>query len=228
MAQSLFVIGYIKIIIMKKTIIYTFALFLFSFQFVAAQSNVEAEKIISDLLTHVKTSAIKTNFKLAMTEKTHPQMQVSSGIFTIKGNKFVLEMDAMKVFFDGKTQWAYISQNNEVSITEPSEKELAETNPMAILAGFKSKSNIQFSKKVKSTQNYCLEMLPKTKNKDITKIEVQINKTNGNLFSIKLTNKNGSVSVLTLSNFQKGLKVGDNVFVFDKAKYKNVVENDLR
>jgi len=213
---------------MKNKFIYTFALFLLSFQFIAAQSNAEAEKIITDLLSNAKISAIKTNFKLAMNEKNNPQTQVSSGTFTIKGSKFVLEMDAMKVFFDGKTQWAYVPQNNEVSITEPSEKELSETNPMAILSGFKLKSNIQFSTKVKSDQNHCIEMLPKIKNKDIAKIEVQVNKSNGNLFSIKLTNKNGSSSILTLSSFQKGLKVNDNVFVFDKAKYKNVVENDLR
>jgi len=213
---------------MKKNIIYTFVLIFFSFQFIAAQSNAEAEKIVSDLLVNAKTNAIKTNFKLAMNEKNNPQPQVSSGTFTIKGDKFVLEMDAMKVFFDGKTQWAYVPQNNEVSITEPSEKELAETNPMAILSSFKSKSNIQFSSKIKSNQNHCLEMLPKIKNKDFTKIEVQVNKTNGNLFSIKLQNKNGSSSILTLNNFQKGLKVNDNIFVFEKAKYKNVVENDLR
>jgi len=213
---------------MKNKFIYTFTLFLFSFQFIAAQSKADAEKIITDLLVNAKTNAIKTNFKLAITEKSSAQTQVSSGVFTIKANKFVLEMDEMKVFFDGKTQWAYIPQNNEVSITEPTEKELSETNPMAILSGFKTKSNIQFSKNVKSVQNHCLEMLPKVKNKDITKIEVQVNKTNGNLFSIKLINKNGSTSVLTLSGFQKGLKVNDAVFGFDKAKYKNVVENDLR
>ena len=213
---------------MKNKIIYSLVFFLFTFQIIAAQGNAEANKIITDLLANAKTNAIKTNFKLAINEKSSPQTQVSSGTFTIKGNKFVLEMDAMKVFFDGKTQWAYVPQNNEVSITEPSEMELAETNPMAILSGFKSKSNVQFSKKVKSDQNYCLEMLPTAKNKDITKIEVQINKTNGNLFSIKLINKNGSASVLTLSSFQKGLKVNDAAFVFDKAKYKNVVENDLR
>lgn len=213
---------------MKNKIIYIFTLLLFSFQLITAQGTAQAEKIISDLLINAKTNAIKTNFKLSMSEKGSPQTQVSSGTFTIKGNKFVLEMDAMKVFFDGKTQWAFVPQSNEVSITEPSEKELAETNPMAILSGFKSKSNIQFSTKTKSAQNYCLEMLPKIKNKDITKIEVQVNKSNGNLCSIKLSNKNGSSSILTLSSFQKGLKVNDNVFVFDKAKYKNVVENDLR
>jgi len=137
-------------------------------------------------------------------------------------------MDAMRAWFDGKTQWAYVSESNEVSITEPTVKELSETNPMAILSGFKSKCLIRFSSKIKSAQNYCIEMIPKTKNNDITKIDVQINKANGALFSIKLLNKNGGTTLLTLSNFQKGITVSDNTFVFNSAKHKGVTVNDLR
>ena len=99
---------------------------------------------------------------------------------------------------------------------------------MAILSGFKSKCQIRFSTKVKSAQNYCIEMIPKTKNNDITKIDVQINKTNGALFLIKLTTKNGGSTLLTLSNFQKKANVSDNTFTFNSAKYKGVTVNDLR
>ena len=211
----------------KKTI-YSLFFILCSFQYIVAQSNAQAEKIINDLLVEAKNDAIKTNFKLEINERNNPQAQVSSGTFAIKGNKFVLEMNEMKVFFDGKTQWSYVAQNNEVSITEPSEKELSETNPMAILSSFKAKSSIIYAPKTKSSQNYCLEMLPKTKNQDIKKIEVQVNKSTNNLVSIKLVNKNGSSSLLSLSNFQKGVKVADNGFVFVAGKYKGVVVNDLR
>jgi len=209
---------------MKKKIINTFALIFISFQFLTAQNN--AENIISDILINAKTNAIKTNFRLTVSEKGNAQ--VTNGTFTLKGSKFVLEMDEMKAFFDGKTQWAYVPQNNEVSITEPSDQELAETNPMAILSGYKSKCNIRFSSRIKSAQNYCIEMIPKTKNQSVAKIDVQVNKTNKNLFSIKLTNKNGSTSLLTLSNFQKGVKVSDSIFSFNKNRYKGVVVNDLR
>ena len=129
-----------------------------------------------------------------VSEKNDSQTQSSSGSFTLKGTKFILEMEALKLWFDGKTQWSYVQQNNEVSITEPSEKELAETNPMAILSGFKSKCLIRFSSKTKSEQNYCLEMVPKLKNKDLVKIEVQVNKNNGNLFLICIYYTNGSKS----------------------------------
>jgi len=213
---------------MKKRTLIAFAVILFMLQGISAQNNVQAEKKITDLLTEAKTSAIKTNFKLIISDKKDPQSMVSSGVFTLKGNKFVLEMDAMKAWYDGKTQWAYVSQSNEVSITEPTVKELSETNPMAILSGFKSKCLIRFSTRVKSAQNYCIEMIPKTKNNEIVKIDVQINKNNGNLVSIKLTNKNGSASLLTLSNFQKRIHVTDNIFVFNAARFKGVSVNDLR
>src|ERR1035437_225995 len=182
---------------MKNRIIFALVLIIFTLQGITAQNNVQAENVISDLLLDAKSNAIKTNFKLTISDKSQGQPMVSTGTFTLKGTKFVLEMESMKAWFDGKTQWAYVQQSNEVSITEPTEKELADTNPMAILSGFKTKCLIRFSIKVKSAQNYCIEMIPKVKTSDMTKIEVQINKSNGNLFSIKLSTKNGSTSLLT-------------------------------
>jgi len=214
--------------IMKNKLIFSFALILFTVQGLFAQNNIQAEKAITDVLTQAKTSAIRTNFKLTINEKKGSQSMSSTGVFTLKGNKFVLEMDAMKAWYDGKTQWAYVSQSNEVSVTEPTVKELSETNPMAILSGYKSKCLIRFSTKVKSSQNHCIEMIPKIKNNDITKIEVQINKTNGNLISIKLQNKNGGSTLLSLSNFQRGINAPDNTFMFNPVKFKGVTVNDLR
>jgi outer membrane lipoprotein-sorting protein len=213
---------------MFKKVIFPFLMLSFLLQTINAQSSADAEKAIEDLLSSVKTNAVKTDFKLSSKEKNELVTQNVSGTFTIKGDKFVLDMPVMKAYYDGKTQWSYFTHNNEVSITEPSEKELSETNPMAILSGYKSKCNFSFSDKSKSTQNHCIEMVPKLKKNDIVKIEVQINKTTDNLVSIKLTNKNGGSSLLTLTNYQKDLKTPDNTFVFNSAKYKKVVINDLR
>ena len=194
---------------------------------VYAQKSSDAQKLISDLLTTAKSNAIKTNFSLTNSEKNAVNSQTGSGTFVIKGNKFVLEMNEMKVWFDGKTQWSYLIENKEVSITEPTEKELAETNPMAILSDYKNKCIIRFSKS-KSTQNHIIEMIPKVKNKDFSKVEVLINKTSGNLTSIKVNTVKGNNTVLTLTNYQKGIKISDNSFSFDKSKFKGVSINDLR
>lgn len=206
---------------------YSIVVFIFSIFCLQAQNNTDAEKVINNLLNTAKTSAIKTNFSLSVTKKNAVTSQSGSGTFTLKGNKFVLEMDDMKAWFDGKTQWAYMEQSNEVSITEPTETELAQTNPMAILLGYKTKCIVRFSK-TKSAQNHIVEMIPKLKTNDFIKIEVQVNKNSGNLVSIKLTDKKYTSTLLTLSNYQKGVKITDDVFVFNKAKFKGVTMNDLR
>ena len=211
----------------KKIVLPIFTLFLL-FSTLQAQSSADAEKVIEDLLNSVKSSAVKTDFKLSSKEKNELVTQNVTGTFTLKGEKFVLDMSVMKAYYDGKTQWSYFTHNNEVSITEPTEKELSETNPMAILSGYKSKCNFSFSDKPKSTLNHCIEMIPKSKKNEIVKIEVQINKTTDQLVSIKLNNKNGGSSLLSLTNFQKDQKITDNTFVFNPAKYKKVVINDLR
>jgi outer membrane lipoprotein-sorting protein len=210
-----------------KRFSYSILVLIISIFSASAQNNTDAEKIINNLLTSVKTSAIRTNFNLKITEKNALNSQSNSGIFTLKGDRFVLEMDETKAWFDGKTQWAYMVQNNEVSITEPTAQEVASINPMAILSGYKAKSVVRFSKK-KSAQNHIIEMRPKQKNNDFTLIEVQINKSNQQLVSVLLTDKNGLNTMLSLSNYQKGFKVTDDFFQFNKSKYKNVVINDLR
>ena len=208
----------------------SFALFtlLLTCQFASSQNNSEAEQVIDDLLASVKTSAIKTDFKLSTKDKSDIITQNVSGTFILKGNKFALEMNVMKAYFDGKTQWSYFIRNNEVTITEPTERELSETNPLAIISTYRTKCKISFAKNPKSQQNHCVEMIPKKSNNDITKIEVQINKTTDNLVSIRLTNKDGGFSNLTLSNYQKDQKISENAFVFNSAKYKGIVMNDLR
>lgn len=206
---------------------YSIIVFIFSILSASAQNNTDAERVISDLISNIKTNAVRTNFNLVVSGKNNVNSQSNSGTFTMKANKFVVVMDEMKVWFDGKTQWAWVSQSNEVSITEPTETELADMNPLAILSAFKTKSKIGFSK-TKSNLNYAIELIPKVKNTEINKVEVQINKSTGNLVALKMNSKNGSSTLLTLRNYQKGVNVTDADFIFNKAKYKGVTINDLR
>lgn len=194
----------------------------------AETSDPEAVKLLSSLLSEVKTMAIKTDFKLIMTVKGNPNPQYVNGVFTLKGSKFVLDMFQLKTYYNGVTQWSYVSQNNEVSITTPSEKDLSETNPMAILMAYSTKSLVSFSTAIKSPKNYCIEMIPNAKEKDLQKILVQINKTTNNPVSIKIFYKNGNVNMLSLTNFQRDVKVDDGFFVFIPSKIKGIHINDLR
>lgn len=206
---------------------FSITVLIFSIFGISAQNSTDAEKLINKLLTSVKTTAVKTNFQLLVTEKNAVNSQPISGTFIMKASKFVLEMNETKVWFDGKTQWAYSLSDNEVSITEPNQEELATINPMAILSGFKAKSTVKLSK-LKSTQNHIIDLIPKNKKEEFLKVEVQINKTNNYLVLIKLIDKKGSITTLNLTKYQHINKIIDDIFVFNKTKFKGVTINDLR
>ena len=192
-----------------------------------AQKSADAEVLINNLLNSLKSSPFRTEFSLSINQKNAVTSQSMAGKFVMNGKKFHIDSDVVKVWYDGKTQWGLNSEAKEVSITEPTDQELIETNPLTILAAYKSKCNTKFSK-TKSTRYDIVELIPKVKNNDFTLIEVRIDKATKNPYSVAVTEKNGTVSLLTLTNYQKGVKVNDSDFVFDKAKFKGVTMNDLR
>jgi outer membrane lipoprotein-sorting protein len=200
---------------------------IFSILSICAQKNTDAELLINNLLNTIKTSTVKTNFKLSSSEINGVNLTTASGTFTLKASKFVLEMEDTKAWYDGKTQWTYVASENEVSITEPTQVELAAINPIAILSKFKAKSIVRFSK-TKSAQHNIIEFIPRNKKDDFLKVEVYLYKLNGSLFSINMLDKNGIKTHLHITNFQKTSNISDNIFVFNKANYKNVLINDLR
>ncbi|MGC3979547.1 MAG: outer membrane lipoprotein carrier protein LolA [Paludibacteraceae bacterium] len=190
-----------------------------------AQNDANAVKVIEKILNLSQTNAVKTNFSLAVQSSTVGH-QTMKGSFTMQGRKFSLTTGDMNIFFNGKTQWAYREDLNEVTITNPTEKELTETNPMAILSAYKAKSTIKMVKTNATT--HIIQLTPKDAKSDVKKIIVSVNKTNNYPLSLQLTDKKGTVSTLTLSQFKIVTKVADSEFTFDKNKYKNVDENDLR
>jgi len=175
----------------------------------------------------MKSLTVKTNFELSVTEKNALPSQPISGTFIMRANKFSLDMDETKVWFDGKTQWLFQKSENEVSITEPTVDELAQINPMAILASFKAKSWIRFAKS-KNTTTDLIELIPKNKNQDFVKVEVQISKKTKAPEFIRTTDKKKTVTLLRLTNYKNIGTISDDTFTFKKNNYKNIQINDLR
>ena len=53
----------------------------------------------------------------------------ASGTIAIKGKKFHATTAQATIWFDGKTQWTYMKNNDEVNISNPTESQLAAINP---------------------------------------------------------------------------------------------------
>jgi outer membrane lipoprotein-sorting protein len=68
-------------------------------------------------------SGVKANFKMTTANGS------TSGTIAIKGKKFYATTPQAKVWFDGKTQWTYLKNNDEVNVSNPTEAQLQAINP---------------------------------------------------------------------------------------------------
>ena len=203
---------------MKKIIFILFAILpLIMF----AQNDKEAERRVKTVVSELKQSVYEGRFTLlyynAQAETTDKQL----GDLTIKGDKFRMTLGANETKFDGRTQGVFVSEYNEVSITEPTKEELQEINPLAMIEYYVSKD------KISQSDDGAINFYPTNpKESEYFRIELRLNKTN--LPSrLVIHQKNGDKITLIFDSLNK-TKVSDDCFVFDVVKYPNVEVNDLR
>ena len=68
-----------------------------------------------------------------------------NGKLLLDGNRFYLECGGVKSWFDGRTQWSYVSQNEEVTVSNPTEEELQTINPYTWISMYKQSFNYRYA-----------------------------------------------------------------------------------
>lgn len=94
-----------------------------------------------------------------------------AGTIAIKGKKYNVRTPQAIVWFNGKTQWTYMKNTNEVNITTPSLSQQQMMNPYAFINMYRSGYSLSMKTQNK---NYVVHMTGE--NKNIQEIYVTINK----------------------------------------------------
>ena len=152
------------------------------------------------------------------------------GNIRLKGDKFVLETTDAITWFDGETQWSYLTDSEEVNISNPTEEELQGINPYALLSiydkGFSYSLGKTRSYQGKSIYEVVLTATDKTK--DMSKLTLYVERTTYQPLYILAELNNGSRNEINITSYRGGQKFSDSTFVFDKNKYPRAEVIDLR
>lgn len=186
-----------------------------------AQNDREAERRVKSVVSELKQSVYEGRFTLLYYNAQSETTDKQSGDLTIKGNKFRMTLGANETKFDGRTQWVFVSEYNEVSVTEPTKEELREINPLAMIEYYVEKDRIS------EGEDGAINFYPTDpKSSEYFRIELRLNKSNLPT-RLVIHQKNGDKITLVWDSLNK-TKVDDTYFYFDVAKYPNVEVNDLR
>ena len=150
-----------------------------------------------------------------------------SGSIVMKGEKFYLHSGQIQSWYDGKTQWSYVADTEEVNISHPTPEELQGINPYFILVNYQEnfESSYKGMKTHEGKQVQEIVLAPKgNANEQIT---LWISKTSHPIY-IKVENNGKPVSEIHVKNVRKQKEINDHVFRFNKSLYPNAEIIDLR
>ena len=150
-----------------------------------------------------------------------------SGSIVMKGEKFYLHSGQIQSWYDGKTQWSYVADTEEVNISHPTPEELQGINPYFILVNYQEnfESSYKGMKTHEGKQVHEIVLAPKGNAHE--QITLWISKTSHPIY-IKVENNGKPVSEIHVKNVRKQKEINDQVFRFNKSLYPNAEIIDLR
>lgn len=201
-----------------KRIYFLFLVLATSISVVFAQKDAKAQAILDKTAAaYQKANGIKLTFD-----------GTQKGILLLKGSCFYLDCAGVKSWFNGKTQWSYVQQNEEVTISNPTAEEIQSVNPYALITSYKTLFNYRY--KGTQTRNgkkgQEIVLTPRQKG-EIQSITFTVSANYEPIYiGIQLTN--GQTQKLNITSYQTNLNLNSTNFSFNAKKYPNAEIIDMR
>lgn len=164
----------------------------------------------------IKTG-VSANFKATTTQGT------ISGTIAVKGNKFMATTQHTKVWFNGKTQWTYLTRNDEVNISNPKESELQSLNPYNFLTMYKKGYKSTMSK---NGTSYVVHLTADSKAQKVQEMFITVDSKSYALSQVKMLQGKKWIT-FDVSNLKQEA-LADAMFSFNAKDFPSAEVIDLR
>ena len=197
----------------------------FIFFFVAASACAQdADKIMKTASAKFKShKSVESNYTIVYTEGT--KKRSATGGIIMQKNKYVNLIEGNKTWFNGKTMWTYVKENEEVTVTEPSAGDMLSNNPYFFIKSYSHEYNASLQGSAGRT--YDVRLTPKKANEDVKYVILRLQKDSYQPVSLSIFMKNSQMDIV-LNSFKTGKSYKNSSFSFDKKKYPNADIIDLR
>lgn len=147
------------------------------------------------------------------------------GSIQMQASKFRHQVDGQTIWFDGKTLWTLVKENEEVTVTQPTDSEIAKLNPYAFLSSAAKNYTAAFGTNTKSY--YDLRLTPKQKVAG-SEIRVRIQHSNYRPTQIVLGHASAGNITIDVTSYKVRQKYSGSTFMFSESKYPQYDVIDLR
>ena len=183
-----------------------------------AQTDKQAAEILDKVLDELSgSSGIRADFG-----------GTENGFLLLKGEKFYLNNGNIQSWYDGKTQWSYVAETEEVNISHPTPEELQAINPYLILMRYKTDFDYTYqgSRTRNGVKGHEIVLTPKhSGNREL--VRVFISKAHQPL-AMRIEQNGQTVSDIHIISYKADQSLEDGMFRFNKSLYPNAEIIDMR
>ena len=160
---------------------------------------------------------IKANFRMSGTHGN------TKGSIAVKGRKFYATTPQATVWFDGKTQWTYMKNNDEVNVVNPTESQLQAINPYNFINLYKH--GYTYTMNTAGT-NYVVHLTANSPSKKISEVFITVNKKSYEPMQVKML-QGKKWTTFDITSIKKQ-NIADSQFRFNSADFPKAEIIDLR
>lgn len=199
---------------------------------VSAQTDAKAKAILAEVSKKYRSyNIVKTDFTFTLENQQAKVKETQQGTLFVKANanKYKVVMTNQDLISDGKSQWTYLKNDQEVQVTNVDNSADA-INPAKIFTVYEKGFKYQYTgdKKVGSKVYQMIDLSPTDAKKPFYKVRLSIDKAAKQIANVLIFDKNGNRYTYNVKTFVPNVKVPETTFAFDAKKYPGVEVVDLR
>jgi len=185
----------------------------------ALGSYAQSAKTVLDKAAATITApqGIRAQFKMNATSGS------TSGTIAIKGKKFYATTPQATVWFDGKTQWTYMKNNDEVNVSNPTESQLQAINPYNFIHLYKQGYNYTVNT---AGKDFVVHLLASSAERKIKELFITVDKKSYQPKQVKML-QGKKWTTFDISGIKKE-KLADSQFRFNSKDFPKAEIIDLR
>jgi outer membrane lipoprotein carrier protein len=204
--------------------------------FAWSQDQVTQDPQAGQILDHAAQKAksmksLQADFTLVIEDRKEKTKNTSAGSVLLKQNMYKITSEKSIIFFNGKTMWTYLPDNNEVTITEPiNQADDFMSNPALFFTMYQRDFKYRYVREtaVNGTQCHEIDLFPKNLNQPYSRVKVFISLQSELPEIITSVGKDGVDYTVYLKNLVLDRDVNPSTFTFDPVKFKKVEVVDMR
>ena len=161
----------------------------------------------------------KIDFSCIVENTQSGKKQNLKGYLLLKGEKFKLSVAGVDTYFDGKTEYVYMPESAEVTVSEPGKEEVKKINPILIITSYKSGYKMLYIGETTDNGNAVeiAELYPEDRKSPYARISISVDKSSMKPHAIKLQGKSGVNTTISVDKYTD-MAIDDRQFAFDLTR----------